>query len=224
MIKTLIAVPCMDKMDTAFVRSLLALQREGQMAVQLLANSLVYISREELAKFALDNECDYLLFLDSDMIFGEDLFVRLLQAAEEEHADIVTALAFRRRPPFTPCVWEKIRVGEGDETIVKEFDELPEGRFEIDACGMAGCLIKTEWFKKSFEKYQTCFIPLPQFGEDISFCIRAKNLGAKIICDSGVPMGHISQTVVDRATYLGYKEKQDAKQSQAGAPDHDNGI
>ena len=208
--KTLIAVPCMDKIDTAFCRSLLALRKEGEMGIQLLANSLVYMSRENLAKFAVESESDWLLFLDSDMIFGEDLFVRLLQAAQEENADIVTALAFRRRPPFTPCVWETIRLGlgEGDDKVVKEFDEIPEGRFEIDACGMAGCLIKTETVLKVFERFRTCFIPLPEFGEDLSFCIRAKQLGAKIICDSSFEMGHISQTVIDRSTYLAHKEKE----------------
>lgn len=208
--KTLIAIPCMEKMDTAFVRCLLGLRKAGETAIQLLANTLVYLSRDQLAKVAVDNGTDWLLFLDSDMIFDEDICLRLIKAAEEEKADIVTALAFRRRAPFTPCIWKKIDM---DAQIVEEFDELPAGRFEIDACGMAGCLIRTEWLFKTFEEFGTCFIPFEHFGEDLSFCIRAKKLGAKIICDSDVMMGHLSQTIVDRDTYRNYKEKQNAGKS-----------
>ena len=197
----------MDKIDTAFVRCLLSMRKAGETAVSMLANSLVYMSREEMAKGSLESGADWLLFLDSDMVFGEDLFVRLLQAAEEEHADIVTALAFRRRPPFTPCIWETF---DAESSVLHEFTDLPTGRFEIAACGMAGCLIRTEIFQRTFEAYRTCFIPFERFGEDISFCIRAKMLGAKIICDSDVQMGHLSQTVVDRATYLAHKETKNA--------------
>lgn len=212
--KLLIAVPCMDKMDTAFVRCLLGLQKTGETAIQLLANSLVYMSREHLASFAVEQGAEWLLFLDSDMIFGEDLLVKLMQAAEEEKADVVTALAFRRRAPYTPTVWKNIEITEGDQpNIVEEFDELPEGRFEVAACGMAGALIRTDTLLRCFQEYRMCFIPFPEFGEDISFCIRARQLGAKIICDRSVQMGHISQTIVDEGTYRNYKEKRDARKS-----------
>lgn len=204
--KTLIAIPCHDKVDAAFVRCLLALERSGEMAVQLLANSLVYVSREQLCRQALENDCDAVLFLDSDMTFAPDLFQKLKAAGEEENAEVVTALAFRRRPPYTPCIWERIRIGEGDP-IVEEFDDIPEGRVDIDACGMAGCLISTKIIRKVFERYGTCFSPLPKFGEDISFCIRAKQCGANIICETDAEMGHLSQLVVDRSAFNSYRQK-----------------
>jgi hypothetical protein len=35
------------------------------------------------------------------------------------------------------------------------------------------------------------------FGEDISFCLRVKELGKKMYCDSSVKMGHVGQFVYD---------------------------
>lgn len=202
--KILIAVPCQDKIDTHFVRCLCSLERVGETSLQLLANSLVYVSREELSKTAVENGADYLLFLDSDMTFNSSLLRDLLKAAEEEKADVVTALAFRRRPPYTPCIWQKIRIGGNGENEVVEFNEIPTGRAEIDACGMAGCLIKTEIIQRVVERYHAVFQPLPAFGEDLSFCIRAKQCGAKIIVDTAVKMGHLSQMLVDESVYYSY--------------------
>lgn len=47
--KTLIAVPCMDQLDVAFVESLTQMQTGGQAAVQFAAGSLVYDARNRLS-------------------------------------------------------------------------------------------------------------------------------------------------------------------------------
>ena len=53
--KVFVAVPCMDQMDTGFVRSLINLRKpEGvDLAVEFMECSLVYLSRERLAQIAI---------------------------------------------------------------------------------------------------------------------------------------------------------------------------
>ena len=40
-------------------------------------------------------------------------------------------------------------------------------------------------------KTKTAFTPLPHFGEDLSFCIRARECGYEICCDPTIRIGHV---------------------------------
>ena len=39
------------------------------------------------------------------------------------------------------------------------------------------------------------------FGEDLSFCLRARELGAEIWCDSTIKLGHVGTAVYDEDSY-----------------------
>ena len=54
-------------------------------------------------------------------------------------------------------------------------------------------LVKTELVKKVQEKYGLPFSPILGFGEDLSFCMRARDVGSEIYCDSRIKVGHIGQ-------------------------------
>ena len=103
--KTLIAIPCMDVMETSFSECLTELLRrhEGEVEVKYLKASLVYDARNQLAKYVRETGgFDYVLWLDSDMTFEPDILDRLLEDIEGRMA--VTGLCFGRRPPFKPCI------------------------------------------------------------------------------------------------------------------------
>ena len=206
--RTLIAVPCFDKIDTAFVNCLERLQRVGECRVALLSGSLVYAGREELTKMAIAEDTDYVLWLDSDMIFEPDIMERFIKDLNAG-CDIVSALCFRRRHPYTPVLYKTIRIGlDGDPNITEEYPDYPRDQlFEIDSCGFGAVMMKTKVLEQMAERYHTAFIPLAGFGEDISFCIRAKQMGLKIHCDSRIKVGHIAQTIVNEQTYDALQER-----------------
>jgi GT2 family glycosyltransferase len=52
---------------------------------------------------ALDASCDYILLLNNDVVFGPDMFARLLEGARRHDADMVTPLTYFADPPDT--VW-----------------------------------------------------------------------------------------------------------------------
>jgi len=205
--KVMICIPSYDIVDVPFVRSLIALEHVGETSCNFMTGSLVSVSRDNLAAIAIGNDTDYVLWLDSDMTFEPNLLKNLLKDIEEKGCDIVTALAFRRQIPYNPAIYKKIRMGAtAKECITENYDDYPENSlFEIDACGMAGCLMKTKVLKDIIDIGHTAFMPIPGYGEDISFCIRARKLGYKIFCDSSVKMGHITETVVTETTFKGFK-------------------
>lgn len=203
--KYFIAVPAMDHVDTEFAESLLNMNTAGDTSYRFETSSLVYESRNKLAKDAVEAESDFVLWLDSDMVFNADLLTDLMKSLNAGY-DIVTGLCFARRPNYEPCVWTKLRPGIGDDSVIERLSEIPDSVFDIDACGMAACLMKTSVIKDVLDAGRGCFDPIPGYGEDISFCIRARKLGHRIACDPRVQLGHIAKTKVTRLTWETWKK------------------
>lgn len=209
--KIIIAMPCLDKIETQTVRSMFSLERpEGcDVSVEFMESSLVYLSRDRLSVIALEERADYILFLDSDMVFQPDLLKALLEDAESGK-DLVTGLCFRRRPEYNPAIWKRIRMGLPGESVIEEFDDYPEGElFEVDGAGMAAMLIRATVLKEIFETQKALFAPIPGYGEDVSFCLRARKAGFTIWCDSRVKVGHIATTIVTDETFKAWKKKRE---------------
>lgn len=208
--KIMICVPCLETLDVEFVRSLTSLQTVGETCLNFAAGSLVYTSREKLAEESIRNQTDFTLWLDSDMTFEPGLLVKMLKDIEENDLDMVTALCFRRRPPYTPPIWKKLRMGatpEENEEI--GFNDYPENDlFEVEACGFAAVLMKTEVLAKVFNHDKLMFIPMIGYGEDISFCLRARRNGFKIHCDSRIKVGHVGRLVVGEDTFKAWNKKE----------------
>ena len=200
--KTLIAVPCMDQVAAPFAHSLASLNKKGECLISFQISSLIYQSRNDLAKQALKAGADYILYLDSDMTFPQDTLTKLIQHMEEGK-DIVTGLCFRRRPPFTPAIFKKLGVNEDGLGTWEGYDDYPHDTvFEVGGCGFACVMVKTTVMMDVMLNHRDLFGPTNGFGEDLSFCIRAKDCGYKIYCDSTIKTGHIGQIVVDENFYM----------------------
>lgn len=207
--KIMIAVPAQDLMHTAFAQSLLGLKIPEGAVVRygMVMNSLVYDARNALAKQALAEDCDFILWLDSDMTFEPDLLLRLL----EDDKDIVAGLFFRRRPPFSPCVYKTLRADRErpERNAHEQFDDYPrDALFEVEGCGMAAVLTKADVFRKITlneakpgQAVAPPFVPLLGYGEDLSFCVRAREAGCSIWVDSRVKVGHMASVVVDEKAW-----------------------
>lgn len=205
--KTLIAVPCMDSVPVQFCQSLALLQKEGECYLAMKAGSLIYAARNDLATMAIQRDADYVFWMDSDMVFKPDTLVRMLKTIKEHDIDILTGLYFRRVPPYTPVLFDKLDI-HGIECDWSEFKEIPEGLFEVGGCGFGCVLMKTDVFFDVQSKYSTMFAPIANNGEDIAFCWRARECGYKIWCDPSIVCGHVSHTVIDDAFYRAFTKKE----------------
>ena len=94
--KTLIAVPCMDQVPAPFCQSLAQLKKVGNCSLIMKMGSLIYTARNDIATYAIQNEYDYIFWLDSDMVFKPDTLERMFKTLQDNDLDILTGLYFRR--------------------------------------------------------------------------------------------------------------------------------
>jgi len=196
MLKVLVAIPCMDKMHSRFVQSLMMLKTSNNvdMDTKFCIDTLVYTARDDLVRIAIKDKCDYVLFLDSDMTFEPDTLIRLLSHKD----DIVSALYFQRKPNYDPVAFDIV---QDNGKTVKRIETIDESYREVDAVGMGCCLIKTRVFIDCIQYTGACFNPTEHSGEDISFCMRARHCGYKIMLDQSIRCGHIGTYIYTEKDY-----------------------
>lgn len=198
--KILIAVPSMDQVPVQFAQSLSMLYRVGDCSVAFQVGSLIYTSRNHLAGIAIEQQYDYVMWFDSDMVFRPDTLQRMVEELERDNLDILTGLYFRRVYPFKPVLFSKlVPIEKGWEW--EEPTEIPDKPFELAGCGFGCVLMKTEVLMDVQAKFNDMFGPLNNIGEDLSFCWRATECGYKVICDPSIRLGHVGHMVVDRQFY-----------------------
>lgn len=151
-------------------------------------------ARNAIASAALgDPEVTHLLWIDDDATFPSDAVKRLLA----HRLPIVGGLCFGRRPPYPPILLHEDPKSE----IGYRFQyEYPEGLVEVDATGCHFLLVKRQVFE---DVYKRCTTPREGpftqrgFGEDVSFCQRARECGYRIMVDASVKIGHLGEVNVD---------------------------
>jgi GT2 family glycosyltransferase len=207
MTKTLIAVPSMDYVAAGFAASLAMLRKTGDTLVSFICGSLIYDARNKLGAQAIKLEADQVLWLDSDMTFEPDTLTRLMQTMKDKDADIVSGLYFRRSAPYTPVAFSKVSIDpETNASTHQDYTGPLEGVHEVEGIGFGCVLMKTDVLFDVFGKYGGGFDPVGHFGEDLSFCWRARELGYKIMLDTGVKCGHIGHMTVTQSFYQAWTE------------------
>ena len=204
--KTLIAVPCFDQVPTLFCQSLALLHKVDECTLAMQSGSLVYTSRNNLATMSIQMDADYVFWLDSDMVFDADVLERMFKTLKENDLDILTGLYFRRVPPYTPVLFDRLEI-EGEICDWSEFTEIPKGIFEVGGCGFGCVLMKTDVFYDVQSKFGNMFAPIANNGEDIAFCWRARQCGFKIYCDPSIICGHVRTSVVNEQFFEVFKQK-----------------
>lgn len=225
--KTFIAVPSFEQVPTLFCQSLALLQRAGDTEIGFEVGSLVYTARNKLAKLAIQSEADQVLWLDSDMVFSPDLLQRMTKVREENNIDILTAVCFRRKPPYTPCLFDRLeRREDGKGASYTAFMSVPDGIFEVGGCGFAGVLMGTDVLLSVASRFNgQMFDPMTGFGEDVAFCWRARQCGYQIFADADIELGHVGNCIVTRGYFEAYNrggnDDKDVGKSEAGDEDPD---
>lgn len=186
----------MDQVPAPFCQSLAQIQKTGECVLAMKSGSLIYTSRNDLATQAIQIDADYVMWFDSDMVFKPDTMVRMLDTMQKNDIDILTGLYFRRVPPYSPVLFDKLEM-KGEVCLWSEFKTIPEGLFEVGGCGFGCVLMKTDVFFDVQSRFGNMFAPIANTGEDIAFCWRARNCGYKIVCDPSVICGHVGYSVVD---------------------------
>lgn len=200
MAKILICVPAMDMVATGFCQSLAMLQKSGhEVSIMFQVGSLIYDSRNRLAKQALKMGADYTMWFDSDMIFEPDTMRKLLA----DDKDIVSGMYFRRSHPYSLVAFDELDIEN------KKFNdaEIPTELKVVGGVGFGCVLMKTEVLFNVAAKFGCWFDPINGFGEDLSFCWRARECGYEVYLDPKVSCGHVGHVVVTEAMSRAIQEE-----------------
>lgn len=188
MVKVMVGVPVHRDVGFKVFESFLRmtnLRNEVELEFCMISNSLIYDAREYIAEEFMKSSSEYLMFIDSDMTFHP----QSIQFLARHNKEFVTAKAFKRVPPYQPCFYTKVEYNDGVphlETPIK----YGEGLLKIEGAGLACALIKRSAFEKIEKPY---FFPYPNVGEDLTFCLKLKEAGVEMFCDTTLQFGHLAQ-------------------------------
>ena len=203
---------------TAFWESFLLLQkppdflfireRGGHASLDRMRNNIVYR--------AMKDGATHILMMDADQVYPTNTITRLLA----HDLDVVSAMVFRRYPPFDPLMFR----GRINSHRYIPIDEWEEGDLvKVDATG-TGCIlydmkvfhtVKPPWFefrknpRKEFRDKDE-----KEIGEDFSFCSRLKRAGFKIYVDTGLQVSHLALIQIDLKAHLLWRRLKKAQREQ----------
>lgn len=196
-IRITIGIPTANEfLHRKFVQSLMCLRLPENTIIEysMLSGYQLPFARNRIVEEALNNNSDYVFFIDADMVFDSDLLIKLLK----HDLPMVNALAFRRIHPHYPTIFKWNEDNKSYDTM-----SYTSGLLEVDATGMAAHLIKTEVFKKMEKPW--FYYRDNIFSSDLTFCENAKKLGYKIMIDTDVKIGHIgSEQIIDESFFNKY--------------------
>ena len=211
--RTLICIPCMDMVHTEFMKSFLSMRRVGETKITISCSSLIYDARNTMARRAVKENFDRVLWLDSDMSFEPD-FMERLSARLDEGYEYVSGLYFTRKAPVRPVLYSECGYFEKENGEVSPvavwYDDYPKDTiFEVKATGFGGVMMTTDAIKRVADQFGLPFAPMLGFGEDLSFCGRFQQVGGKMWVDSTVKMGHVGLGTITEDVFLQQRGEND---------------
>lgn len=178
--KICIGVPTNRLIKAKTAGSLLNLVAHSQHEYVIMISTRGYNTSENrnwIAAQAVKTGCDYLFFVDDDMILPSDTLERLLS----HNKDIVGGVYMTKYEVQKPVV---------------EYLNEKVGLFEVKAIGTGCLLIKTEVFKQlpqPWFKYEWYDNGMVKRSHDWIFCEDSRNAGIKVWADSTLDIKHIGQ-------------------------------
>lgn len=184
----------------SFIPAINLLPEEGEVRLEYIKWGNAVRARNDLVKDFLSGNFSHLFFMDSDMTFPENCLSRLLS----HDLDIVGGLYTMKLPPFATTIFRN------NGTIENYVPGPGEGVIEVDAIGTGCLLIKREVFEALKWPYFWYAEDPPDseemMTEDSWFCIKGKEAGFKVHCDTSILCGHVGTGQVN-LQYTDYELK-----------------
>ena len=168
-------------------------------------------ARNRVVERFLDGDVDWLLMADTDMQWQPDALDRLLAVADPESCPIIGGLCFGTDDGrLVPTIFDVVTLR--GENVVVRCDTYPRDRLvSCAATGAAfllvhrGVLVAVRdakfslvfpWFQETERDGFAC-------GEDVTFCLRAGELGFPVLVDTRVKTGHHKSVLFTESLFDG---------------------
>jgi hypothetical protein len=194
-----IAIPCMDQVDAWFAHDLFRAGvhhafafPQDNVTQSWHQSAFLAEARNTLVKELIEQGCDYVIFLDTDMRFSQTLFNDLMA----HDLPVVAANCAKRRRPISATARKENTDDPSKLDAVWPDPEKRQGIERIHVVGTAVMCIKTDvFFQLEFPWFSTPWNAQDQrfVGEDLFFCAQLKQAGVPMYMDHAVSwgVGHI---------------------------------
>lgn len=162
---------------------------------------------------------DWLLMVDSDMVFQPDSLDRLLANADPVERPIVGGLCFGLEAGgwHTPTMYDLMEDADGNPGFVRYRQWEPDSLMKVAGTGTAFLLIHRSVFdrfdalehtpgmtafNRTFPYFQETEFSGKPIGEDLTFCLRAGFLGIPVYVDTSVHIGHVKGRILNFDSYV----------------------
>ena len=164
--------------------------------------SVVSRARNLLAQDLLESNCDYLLFIDSDINFEPDDILRLMAWGSDPRKGIVAAVPRTRSE-------DKVYIANLDYDDNRELTMNGMGLVRAERVATAFMLVRREviatlaashpewqYYDKRSDRTLSCMFDFKiteegYIGEDFLFCDRAREHGFEVWIDPSITLGHM---------------------------------
>lgn len=222
LMKILIAVPLPESVSNSFYSNLIEIisytkkHLPGLEELSYSTKSGVRTdkNRNVLIDEALENNYDYILWLDADMVYPVDIIVKYFQ----QPFKIIGCVYFKRKYPYHPVLYVNGTNPIKPYKMVDPTKLEPNKIYEVDGLGFGGVMVDTEVYRTmGGDKYMNYGLNyhLPyettdQLTHDLVWCKKAKEYGYKIFVHTGVYAGHITERIITVDDFV--KAKEDEKE------------
>ena len=195
--KIFIAVPTFETISPDTFKSIYGLDRAGhELVFDFIRGYDCATARNNIAQQTLDENADYVLMVDNDIILPSDALVFLLHEPKDVCLGVYANRESEGNYNKNVCAY---KLGEFDYvTKLKTFEvfekrNIGEFKIQIHGGGMGCALIKADVFRKlqypwfDWVNYQDRGI----LSEDLYFCEQCNQNGIDIYLDTRVLCGHI---------------------------------
>jgi len=169
------------------------------------AGPLLALARNLLVKQFLDHDLEWLCSIDTDIVFASDAVGRLLESADSVERPIMSALyhVFHNGQKI-PAVY--LNTSEGSKLDIQPVRDIREDCVVRVFSVGAGCLLVHRSVFETIYKnagedncwFREGVMDKRDFGEDMSFCIRAAISGFTVHVNTGVQVGHVKSAMLGR--------------------------
>jgi hypothetical protein len=185
--KIAVLIPCRDMLHSAHAHCLAAMVKLNTSSgldthVVMDSSTVLLTQRQRLAIEAQNIGAEYMLWLDSDIVFPPTTALRLLAHKEP----VVAANYIRRQLPAKGVAYPKI--GDWENPLPFEAtDELQP----VEGIGMGCMLVKTsilDEIPKPWFAFQYTPESNDHLGEDMDFCMKMADAGYTVKVDTNLSM------------------------------------
>lgn len=163
----------------------------------------IHLARQMVCDFALKEGYDVLVQIDDDATFPSDLIRRLLL----HNKDVVTALAYQRKPPYLPCVYERINKDTVNGNPIENLEQT--GLRKVDISGFHVSALRLSVIQKMRDYRSDKFTNgiteywggWERAGEDFCFSRNLAEIGVPLFCDTDILVGHIGEEPIIDQNY-----------------------